>query len=502
MIDRTIQEKHTGILKSLGGMSIGNATHLLEIQGEETIRLQSENINLENERYLNQRVEVRGYMGETEDGRKIMEVMSIDVAEEDEEDETDTAGEETYYENINLGFTIKYFDNWRIAESESSVVFKAPVFEDEEEESYVQDIVVIRHLPNPEQRSIERYLNLPSDPNELIMLGYTNTKIGVNQLDGLRKQSPDQQEVDIYLPVDSYIYQFTFEGTDNPNTTLNRNIFFTMVSSFEVIGLTPDDEKPEADLQNNIQEEPPPATQKDPEPPKVEDSASTGSTYSEITEYLAKSINSIAPESSEHGTWRATKFEFTDPNYVYVEYNDGTDRRKVLLSYTSHEGDINTNFIGYFEPGETTSWTRVSGENPVAGEERTVVSITDEGAKEETVVQEGYRYFESLPYNFIAQYPSNWYYSGRSGTDGTLHRYSFSNEPVKDGNELVNIDIISGNIPSGSQVSVGPHTGVKVYENGKVAIYIERDDGRIYKVYASTEYESYVTTIAGSIQGN
>lgn len=522
VIERTIQEKRTGTLKSLGGVSIAESTHLLEIKDGETIRLKSKNINLENDKYVNKKVEVRGYIGETEDNKKIMEVMSIDTAEDIDEDAEKESKQEVEYENPDLGFSIRYFDNWELVEENTGVVFKAPVpttSTDKPESESIdltepteeQDVISIRQIPNPDKESLEKYLNLPSDPNELITLGYVDTKVGVAQSDALRKQSSDKQEVNIYLPFNTYIYHFNFEGADNKDTNSNRNTFFSMISTFELIDSPIDidedsetDESPEQDLEtdsepdlvNDLIDENE-INEKD-EP--VGDTEVSTSQYSNIAQKIAQSINSIAPESSENNGWKANKFEFTDPNYTYVEYDDGTEKRKVLLTYDFDGYNVDTSIVGYFEPGETTSWTRISGENPVAGEEKTVISLSDSGTTEKTVVQEGYRYFESLPYNFVAQYPSNWYYSGSSGSGEVLHRYDFSNEPLEDGNELVIIDIISGNMPSGTEVSAGPHNGIKVYENGEIAIYIQREDGRIYKIHAGTEHENKVIDMAASIR--
>lgn len=531
LIEQTIQEKKVGTLKSLGGISVSEATHLLEMKDDSTIRLKSPNIDLDNEKYLNKKVEVRGYISKTEDDSDIMKVMSIDIAEEQKEDEDIKTGEEKEYKNTDLGFTLTYLDNWDIEEEETSVIFEAPVLEAEEEETSRSgeveeadsktDTVVIRQMPNPGNESLAEYLNLPSDPNELITEGYTETQVGPDQLEGLKKQSPDQLEIDIYLARDPYIYQFTFEGGENPDTALNRNTYFTMVSSFKFIGFTPEndteddeqneDEPAETEEEETEEEDSAEMMEAEQEPQEEEadtannlesDSDSVSSSYSVVAQYLDQNINSIAPESSDSGSWTATKYEFVDPNYVYVEYTDGSENRKVLLSYNSSGSSLNTEVVGYFEPGETASWTRVSGDNPVSGEEKTVVSVSDGDIEEEAVVKEGYRYFESLPYDFVAQYPSDWYYSGSSGSGDVLHHYGFSDEPVESGNEIISIDIVSGGVPSGSSISIGPHTGVKVYENGEVAVYIERDDGRIYKVHAASEYETSVIDIAASIQAN
>jgi len=546
-LDDAVQEKRIGELKSLGGMSVGDATHLLEAKSGHTIRLRSLNINLDQEKYLNKFVEVRGVIGTASDGKDVMDVVSIDLAE-DEEEENKVKGEEKEYSNSDFGFNLTYLDSWEIEENDTEIIFIAPepVIEEEDdddddqvendeveddeveedesiEEEIETDKVVIYKEANPDKLTVEAYLEVPTDPNELIISGYTKSLVGVDQLEGLKKETPDKMEIDIWLVRNDEIYQLTFIGTDNEDTVNNRNTFFSMVQSFKLIGFTPEEDEdeeielPDPDEPDVTPYEPPEEVEEEEpvveeevmeeEEPEVmeevieepETPAVSSSSYGAIAQYISSSINSIAPEDSESGSWSSTNFEFVDPNYVYVDYSDGSATRRVLLTYST-EGELSTEVLGYFEPGETTSWERVDGENPVEHAEKTVVSITDKGAEEAATVKEGYRYFESLPYDFNAQYPSNWYFSGSGGSGDVSHHYGFSNEPVENGNELVSIDIVGGSLPSGASISVGGNTGVKVTSGGETAIYIERDDGMLYKIHGDSEYESYIVDIAASIQ--
>lgn len=539
VFESNVQEKRVGVLKSLGGMSVGEGTHLLELEDKSTMRLKSDNIDLDSEKYLGEKVEVRGPLAVTSDGKDIMDVRSIDIAE-DEDAEEEVIGVETDYTNAKLGIHITYLDSWELTEEDTNVIFTAPqakpAEEEPDEDSALednvnlpkQDIVVIERIPNPEKKDLAMFLQLPSDTAEMLTLGYNQTLVGTDQLDGLKKESGDRNEIDIWLTRGEYVYKFTFLGSEHQDVAKNRNTFFSMIASFKFVGILEDEEEEEVDdeatfedieTEEEPQEELDTANNLEPEEddsPTFEDtdteedlpeinyetSTESGSVYSLIAEYIGDEINTLAPESSENGSWSAYSFEFADPNYVYADYTDGTDYRRILISYEHDGSTFNTNIEAYFEPGETTSWERVSGDNPVENAEKTIVELTDDGASEATVVKEGYRYFESLPYDFLAQYPSNWYFSGTSGGDGVIHHYGFSNEPVENGNELVSIDIVSGSAPSGSSISVGSNTGVKVYENGEVAIYIAREDGTLYKIHGDSGYESSVIDIAASITAN
>lgn len=107
--------------------------------------------------------------------------------------------------------------------------------------------------------------------------------------------------------------------------------------------------------------------------------------------------------------------------------------------------------------------------------------------------------FESLPYHFIAKYPAGWYYSGSSGAeDGILHKYSFSDESVTDENEFASLKVLSGDLPTGSSITLPNGSGVKKYVGGEVVLYVKVDD-RVYSVQGAKDMEDTLILIAGGI---
>ena len=121
-----VTEKRTGILKSLGGMTVGEGTHLLEQTNGITIRLKSLNINLDSDKYLNKKVEVRGTVTKASDGKDLMDVKSIDLSEEIQEDTTTTIGIIKEYQNADMGIKLTYLDNWILKEETNTITFEAP----------------------------------------------------------------------------------------------------------------------------------------------------------------------------------------------------------------------------------------------------------------------------------------------------------------------------------------------------------------------------------------
>ncbi|MBD3360726.1 hypothetical protein GF366_02910 [Candidatus Peregrinibacteria bacterium] len=135
-------------------------------------------------------------------------------------------------------------------------------------------------------------------------------------------------------------------------------------------------------------------------------------------------------------------------------------------------------------------------------------TTTEETSAEETGVEEisevpeidmELTSFESLPYHFSAKYPSNWYYAGSRGTEeGVRHHYGFSDESVTDENEIISLDVISDDLPPGTNINFPNGNGVKVIENGKINIYASIDNQN-YRVSGPVEYESLMIVMADSI---
>ncbi|MBI2634711.1 hypothetical protein HYW82_03540 [Candidatus Peregrinibacteria bacterium] len=107
--------------------------------------------------------------------------------------------------------------------------------------------------------------------------------------------------------------------------------------------------------------------------------------------------------------------------------------------------------------------------------------------------------FESKVYSFRAAYPSDWYYAGkRVSQDDTIHHYGFSNEEVTGENEILSLDIISGDIPRGFKFKADGREFVEIRNSGKYTIYTAVD-GQNYKLSGDAEYKDLLLKMAGSI---
>jgi len=120
---------------------------------------------------------------------------------------------------------------------------------------------------------------------------------------------------------------------------------------------------------------------------------------------------------------------------------------------------------------------------------------------EESYDYSDYSEFESLPYKFKAKYPSDWYYSGTTGTGDVLHRYDFSDQPVTDTNIFASLEVLSSDSqPSGQkrQVLNGSGFATVKYQGDEVYFYLKIGD-RVYSVHGKKELESSLEMVLDSI---
>ncbi|MFH1720099.1 MAG: hypothetical protein ABH856_00610 [Patescibacteria group bacterium] len=121
----------------------------------------------------------------------------------------------------------------------------------------------------------------------------------------------------------------------------------------------------------------------------------------------------------------------------------------------------------------------------------------EEDVEEEPTASSNTQQLVSGPYKFEASVPLNWYYQGAhfGGTDGILHRYSFSAK--EDGDSIAALDIVDEAMPSGSN-SVDGRSVSKTVAGGKVIIYVKLSD-QVYKIVAPEDLENAADAIALSI---
>ncbi len=110
------------------------------------------------------------------------------------------------------------------------------------------------------------------------------------------------------------------------------------------------------------------------------------------------------------------------------------------------------------------------------------------------------RSFESLIFNFKADYPTNWYYAGRKGTDSNVvHQYDFSDEQVKEGNEILTLQIVSSDIPTG-EIMKFPDKELIIVENQNFYTVWTTFNNQTFKLQGDKKYEDFLLIMAKSIR--
>ncbi|MBI5754756.1 hypothetical protein HZA41_00885 [Candidatus Peregrinibacteria bacterium] len=509
---KTVTEE--GVLKALGVNLGQKGTHLLQKNTNEIVLVFSNYVDLDSEKYLGKKVSVTGSLLKGKKGEKdVIAVESI---------QTLGAGADTalkVYEDADLGFRVEYPGILTPAKSQSRVAFQ------NSEDS--GQMIVISRIALPSGMNLEKYL---SDILDVAESARSSTTIGT--LFGYQVASPDDALIDIYVESGNAVFDFSHLSEKSVSHDQYREYFLTMAKSFSLISqakapdaptseVTDDMKAPEsttnvseeqkmkgADTQTPevliddtakevpavvsapVAEPSPVNTTSEAEPPT--DSTEKDSQKSVMIS-IQTNISTIAPDPSENGGWKTTKFEFVEPNYVYVEYNDATERRKLLLTFQNDGGSITTAVVGYFQTDEDENWETVSGSNAAYGKERIVYSGAD---SEESFTQlPGYRYFESSTYHFKIQYPSAWYFSGSAGV------YSFSDKPVEADNTLVTLEVRKQGLSgiSGASSEINGFTILVTEEEGVSVVYAGKDDSRSYRLSGAAFYKSILETMAGTI---
>lgn len=223
-----------GILTEQKSTDSVAGTHLLETEenGEAIMTpIRSLSVNLSSQNYLDNKVQVIGFLNQ-DDG--VFEVTGISVIEALHDLEKDP--EFVEYKNTDFGIQLKYYEDWEVDETDSSVTFEKDGF-------YVmihQEMYLYEPTISPEGEQDtpidayagEIYIDLSDD--ELVF-----NKIGVDALDALKIEELDGVTYHLYR--DGLIYTIQYHGSGE-NTEQMEKYFKEMLAEFKFTGFTVEDE--------------------------------------------------------------------------------------------------------------------------------------------------------------------------------------------------------------------------------------------------------------------
>lgn len=222
----------TGVLQEQKAKDKYDGTHLLIGEDKTITPLRSLSFNLSGEQYLNNEVQLVGFLN-TDDN--VFEVSGISVLEVLDSNKSDAAAK--IHRNTDLGFEIKYYDDWAIEENENVN------FISEEE-----DVIEISQIPfsatsviDPADNKgfLEEYVKAEfpqaGDVSKILR------KIGVDNLDAVVIEG-GMGTVNYFFYRDNFIYSVGFIPADKEKLD-NELIYEEMVNSFRFTGFTVDEEE-------------------------------------------------------------------------------------------------------------------------------------------------------------------------------------------------------------------------------------------------------------------
>lgn len=401
---------HVGTLKSLGEVVVEErADHILETKNGDVYYVYSDFLDLDKSKYENAYVQVSGTVtAVTDSGKEVVAIESI-VALDEEVIEQDAQGEEEKkYRNLDSGFQIEHMIGWLLESEDSNYV------------EFTKDgaSFVVARYDNSTSLTLEEWLELDQEPVD------TPTLLGPDSLKSYRIESIDMTTYFV-----SRTNEFIYEITLTYPTPAFKNELLTIVNSFRFVPLkgTSDESAGESNPSVNITD--------------GVIQLRSDEQIAQVKDYFAKNLGDLAPDYGG-ADYEILQFEFLntpyeglpadEPDYVYVVYTNGKVRTRMLVSYMTGTAISDVKAEALFEEGTVTDWELVDGEDLIKGQPVLIVKMGDDVSP--VALEEGFRLFESGPFDFSIQYPSNWYVQGQGG------KYLFNDAPLN-GDYLVSVEV-------------------------------------------------------------
>jgi len=227
-----------GILNDKPSNSTVGGTHILVDDKNNVTPLRSLVLNLGSNEYLNNKVQLMGFMNTKDDVFEVSGVSVLEVLSKDKNDKNLVS-----YKNTDLGFEMNYPKDWQLEDLGDSITITAPTLKNATVGK--PDMVTILQTPfvfdpvAPNKDSVKDALfayaekNLPQIKDPATSLN----KIGEDMLDALRIVRDTNE--DVYLYRNGLVYQISFVA-GNPSVDENRNSYNNILSSFKFTGFTSD----------------------------------------------------------------------------------------------------------------------------------------------------------------------------------------------------------------------------------------------------------------------
>lgn len=467
--------QYDGIVRSKGLALNSPGTHLLEMKDGSTLLLESKTRSLSD--YIDQQVTVEGVL-ETRNGTKVLSVQNISLSLGNGNDNGSVLSLLQY--SGPLGFTFSYSSIFSVNNSTDSEL-DLTLADKTLEVDHKDDPVIVISV-RPEQ---------VADLREWIKtsLQKESVTIQAGNMDGERLVNSENTDVTLYVKGRS-LYQIRFVAPGGRDETKVKNRFYEMLATF----VWPQAENGNTNLNVNTNR-------------NAANINTNGGFYSgeitvkpagsdskqQVIDYISKNLNDLKPaDDLITQSVSPTRFEFAGDNYVYVEYTDTTNKRKLLLKYTADTaGTVRVSQIAYFEPGTTQDWVIKTGSNDAAKLSR---EVYDSSGSKTGDSKEGFRLYENKSVKYSLQYPANWYYSGGAKENGAIQTVNFADKPLDTSEAKITVSVFSGS-------PVSPGNGSSRVQDGDNITFSVEKDGKLFTIRGSSQYEDIMQVMSNSIAG-
>lgn len=212
-----------------------NGTHILIDDAALETPLKSLSLNLSREQYLGNRVKLVGFLNPED---QVFEVTGISVLEILNDTPSENDADLIEYKNTDLGFQLKYYNNWSILDEGEIIVLSAPSLDDEIPAKVEISQMLYQYSPTiNDSGETDTALSSYSSAN-LPNVDYDSSlrKIGVDGVNAIEVIS-ENGRIDYYLYRNGLIYIISFLP-DSEKTEQHLNSFKTMLSDFRFTGFT------------------------------------------------------------------------------------------------------------------------------------------------------------------------------------------------------------------------------------------------------------------------
>lgn len=233
-----VETSTKGVIKSFGTFAAAESgTHFLEQENGETLLLIGLGTDLD--QYVGKKVEVRGYMGSTPSGKELLQVLSVDRAEDENKngpsEEKIFSSEDTSwlaFSNEKFGVSFQRRNHWNMSTDDEKIQFTLPPLPPPPcsvDPCVVpkEDFITMKPLKNEKRSSLSFFLaNKEIQP--------ASSKIGVDSLNALSYYY-DHGLVEIYVARDQYVYLLSYLPSEKRSGDSHKNDFFQLVSTFRFV---------------------------------------------------------------------------------------------------------------------------------------------------------------------------------------------------------------------------------------------------------------------------